>query len=166
MSSGILTGTYQRPDGTPMSGTVYIRPSVGVVRDETGNVLISGTTQARLNEYGSFSIALAASDDDTLDPSGVTYTVSLRGLPSVAGVFIPAGGAVDMASTTPVDPEAPQYAEQVSRAEFDELAADLSGAAAIVFSPASSPPTGDNWLLWYVTDPVTGLIIDANERVA
>lgn len=165
MSTGTLTGTYQRSDGTPLSGIVYARPSANPIKDEAGNVVFAGTAQARLDEDGHFTMPLVASDDLTLDPSGVTYTITLRGLPAVVGVFIPAGDTVDMADVTPVDPDAPAYAVQVSREEFDELAASVGSVSAIYFGPESDPPTG-NWLLWYVTDPDTGLIIDATERVA
>lgn len=125
MATGILTGTYHKPDGTPWRGTVHIYPSVPVVRDETGNVIMAGSVAVTLDGTGSHSTPLAASDDLTLDPSGVTYRVSLRGLPPVEGVFIPAGGTVDMADVTTVDPDAP-----VTDSQF-QVAAGLVASEAV-----------------------------------
>lgn len=121
-----LQGSYRHADQTPMKGTVYIKPSVPVVLDVTGRIVMAGTVRADLVN-GVFSVALAASDDLTLNPAGVTYTVSLRGLDPVVGVFIPNGGTVDMADVTSVDPAAPVYAQQVTRAEFDALVASGVG---------------------------------------
>lgn len=109
-ATGTLTGTYHHPDGTPRSGTVYIEPSVAPIRDATGNVVIAGKVHVDLDSAGSFSVALAATDDTSLDPSGCTFIVRLRGLPPVSGVRILSGQTVDMADITPVDPEAPTYA--------------------------------------------------------
>lgn len=140
MATGILTGTYHRPDGTPWRGTVHIYPSVPVVRDETGDVIVAGSAAATLDGTGSFSVPLAASDDLTLDPSGVTYRVSLRGLPPVEGVFIPAGGTVDMADVTTVDPAAPVYAVQVSQADLTSAVAGLSTVYAQRGAPLAPAP--------------------------
>lgn len=125
MSTGTLTGTYLRPDRSPLSSTVFAKPSVPIIRDETGRALVTKSASAKLDENGHFSLELTASDDLSLDPSGVTYTISIRGLDPVVGVFIPAGDTVDMADVTTVDPDAPAYAAQVSRAEFDALAASV-----------------------------------------
>ena len=117
METGTLTGTHHFPDDTPKTGTVNITPVPSVIRDEAGNVVLSGSVSVALDETGSFSVVLAATDDATLDPTGFTYTVSghgpLRGIPVVRGIAIPAGETVDMADLISVDPDAPSYAPWV-----------------------------------------------------
>lgn len=124
-STGILTGHYSKPDGTAMTGTANIYPSVDVVRDGDGNVILAGKVAAPLvavtipadeetgepeRTVGAFAVHLAATDDASLDPQGVTYSVRLRGLRPVTGISVLAGTTVDMADVTSVDPNAPAYA--------------------------------------------------------
>lgn len=126
MGTGIIAGTFVRPDDTPHKGTVYIYPSVRVVRDAQGARVISERVRVELDEMGSFAVTVAASDDLTLDPSGVTYTVVLSGaagVPSVKGIFVPTAGIVQVADLISVLPGAPTYAVQVSPADVEALTA-------------------------------------------
>ena len=76
--TGTLTGTYQLFDGTPAQGVVEIIPSEPVVRDTSGNVIMSGRVRLTLDDAGHFSVVLPASDDGSLDPSGFGYTVAAK----------------------------------------------------------------------------------------
>lgn len=132
--TGTLTGKYVVPvDSTPAAGTVEIIPSVKVVKDTTGNVILSGRTKVDLDGQGAFSVTLPATDDTALDPSGVTYTVAARlhhtHLPAVVGIPIGTGATVDMADVTSVDPAAPVYATAIPYAEFDALRTEVTSGA-------------------------------------
>ena len=102
-----LTGTYQLFDGSPASGVVEIIPSERVVKDTTGDVILSGRVKVTLDDTGSFSVDLPATDDVTLNPTGFGYTVAAKlrhaHLPAVS-FSLPAGPAVDIENVTAVDP--------------------------------------------------------------
>lgn len=110
--TGVLEGTFEKPDGTPAVGQVHIAPNVRVVRDATGNVILAGTVVVDLDDDGAFSVVLAATDDETLDPTGFAYTVTprLKGHSPITGVSLPADTTVDLADAISVDPDAPEYA--------------------------------------------------------
>lgn len=123
--TGTLTGTYELIDGTSDVGTVEITPSVNRVRDAGGNVVISGSVTRTLDVDGSFTVDLPATDDDTLNPAGVTYTLvtHLAGsnVPAIVGIGIPAGDTVLVAEVDAGMGTAPVYAQQVARTEFNAL---------------------------------------------
>lgn len=128
-STGTLAGKYLLLDGSPASGTIEIIPSVARILDADGDVILSGRAKPVLDAAGAFSIDLPATDDATLNPAGVTYTVVARlrhaHLPAVTGVALPAGEVLQVADIDSGVPGAPVYAAQVTRAEFDALAADV-----------------------------------------
>lgn len=137
-ATGQIAGTYRKPDGSPQEGSVVIIPSVTMLRDAAGDGLIFGRLTATLVN-GSFTVTVPASDDATLDPTGVTYTVAPRFRSShpkaVTGVFVPGGATVQMADVTSVDPAAPVYAPQVTRADLaalNTIAIDTDGAPYLV----------------------------------
>lgn len=125
--TGTIHGLYRLPDGTARTGEIRFTPSAPVVLDGDGVEIISGTLHRFIDadDNGELSVDVPASDDPTLNPAGVTWTVSYHGdlfeLPDVVGVFVPAGGTVEMGSVTPPDPAGLSYAAQVGRIEFDEL---------------------------------------------
>lgn len=93
--TGTISGYATRPDGTAITQPVYITASDRVY-DVDGNLAISKETIAvDPDPTTGFwqSPALPASDDTTLDPSGVTYKVSVRGFTSVS--LVPVLGGQD-----------------------------------------------------------------------
>ena len=111
-----LTGTYHQFDGTPAEGVVEIIPSERVVRDTTGGVILSGRVKVTLDDTGSFSVDLPATDDPTLDPTGFGYTVvaKLRHHHVAAVSFsLPAGDPVNIEDLTYVDPSTFESSEYV-----------------------------------------------------
>jgi hypothetical protein len=140
--TGTITGTYQTLDGDPASGTIELIPSAPVIKDDTGKVILSGRIKVTLDAEGEFSQAVPGSDDATLDPTGVTYTVVAKlrhaHLKAVTGVFVPEAGTVDVFDVTSLDPAAPSYAEWVNEAEEFADAADLSATAAASSASAAA----------------------------
>ena len=125
-TTGTIHGTYLKADGTtPAEGTIHVIPNVKQILDATGNKILAGRLRIALDNTGSFSATVPASDDATLNPSGVTYTVSAQlryvNLPAVVGISVPTGATVDMADVSSVDPEAPAYAAQVTPAQLAAL---------------------------------------------
>lgn len=108
MQTVTLTGTYQLPDGTPAAGTIEVIPSVRQIVDADGNVILSGRVKVKLDETGSFSVDLPATDDATLNPTGFGYTVAAKlhhaHLPAVSFQLPAAVPTVDIADVTTVDP--------------------------------------------------------------
>lgn len=101
-----LMGTYLKPDRTPATGVIEIIPSERIIVDMEGNVVLSGRVKVPLDETGSFSVELPATDDPSLEPTGFGYIVVPKlGHTNLSAVPIqlPAAEAtVDMAKVTPV----------------------------------------------------------------
>jgi len=127
--TGIIAGTLNLPDGTPLTGRVEIIPNVAKILDSAGDVVLLGRAKADLVN-GSFSVTVPASNDTTLNPTGFTYVVAIKGHNAsgftVTGVNVPAGTTVQLADVVDPDPSSPGYALQVTRTEFDALKAQVA----------------------------------------
>lgn len=121
--TGIIRGKVVRNDGTAVANApVWIYPSVKQITDTVGDAFRIDSVRVNTDTTGAFSATVTASDDLTLNPSGVTYTVAMPGLDAVPGVFVPSGGTVEMSDVASADPSAPVYAVQVTRSDFTTLA--------------------------------------------
>lgn len=133
--TGTLTGTFTAPDGSLREGTAYITPSVPVVRDQDGEVIISGSVSVPLVD-GSFSKAVAASNDASLDPTNFAYhvTVVLEGTTTnrvlYRNIILNSGATVDLATVGVLDPAAPSYEELVNESLAAAASAESSKNAA------------------------------------
>lgn len=123
-----LTGTYQVFDTTPATGFVRIEPTVPLVTDTVGNVVLAGPTEIILGTSGDFTVNLPATDDERLNPTGFLYTVTAlldNGKIAPVSFELPAASvAVDMADVTPAS-SVPEFVSLVTRAEFDALSAQV-----------------------------------------
>lgn len=72
-----VTATYLKPDGSPETGTVTFTPSQSVyMKDADGPaIIVPETITAILDEDGSLSVALPATDDPDVAPLNFTYDV-------------------------------------------------------------------------------------------
>lgn len=101
-----VTGTYTRRDGTPAAGSVeFISPQVVVVDGET---VVPHTIAAALDDTGSLSVDLPATDDPDISPTGWTYTVNERGVRGLHrdtyAIQVPHDSAgIDLATVAPAD---------------------------------------------------------------
>ena len=139
-ATATLTGTYQKLDGSPAEGTVDIIPNSRALVDSEGNVILSGRRTVTLDETGSFSVVLPATDDATVEPAvGRQYTVSAkprhtRHIPAVEGIELPGGSTRDMADITTATALTPVVSGGPSGAAFlaliDQLAAEVDRATA------------------------------------
>jgi lysophospholipase L1-like esterase len=72
-----LTGTFVHPDGRSATGYISLVPRAGTVADSDADSLIVATpVSAPLDATGSFTMAVAASNDPDLAPTGWTYEVT------------------------------------------------------------------------------------------
>jgi parallel beta-helix repeat protein len=142
-----LTGTYQLFDGTAARGIVEIIPSEKMVKDTTGNVVLSGRVKVELDTTGAFSVSLPdPRDTSNLNPAGFGYTVVAKlyhqhlAAVSFGGDQIAASavaGVLDIEDVTSVDPST--FTAGATYVESGTLApvattgayADLSGQPAI-----------------------------------
>ena len=144
--SGILTGKFMQIDGVTFAkGSVLIEANVPVIVDATGKTVFSGPLRVALVE-GAFSVALPASDDASLNPTGFTYTVTPNLKHSIesatAGIIVPEDGTVDVSSAVDPNPAAPTYTERVNEAaQYAEDAALEADAAALSAGSAASERT-------------------------
>jgi hypothetical protein len=97
-AKGWLAGHYRDRNGSQdAQGVVVIEPSELVIKDHESSVLLVGGRTVELVN-GSFLAEVIATDDESLDPSGVTYTVTTRldsyGLEPVVGIVVPTGETV------------------------------------------------------------------------
>lgn len=123
-----LTGAYQTWDGQPASGVVEIIPNSRLLVDAEGDVILSGRAKVTLDEAGSFSVTLPATDDATVEPAldrQYTVVAKLRHahLPAVTGVELAGGGTYDVADlTSAVEAEA-AVGGWLTETEYDTLVA-------------------------------------------
>jgi polygalacturonase len=104
-----LYGTYTNPDGTPASGRLTFTPSVPVYSATTFTKIIPSPITVKLDDFGSFSIYVPATNDTDITPTGWTYsvTVALTGYTTTfsfaapLGADIPLPGVVPSATVTP-----------------------------------------------------------------
>lgn len=145
-----LTGTYLLPDATPAQGTIEIIPSEKVIVDATGDVILAGRVKVKLDETGSFSVALPATDDPNLNPTGFGYTVSAKlhhtSVKAVSFSLPAAVPVVDVADVTQVDPST--FTPGVTYATAEQLsvkanAADVDAALALKANASSLAAKAD-----------------------
>lgn len=108
----ILTGRYIRPDGTPLRGQVDIEAPAALTLSGA-DTITSGAATVTLDETGAFSVALIATDNASMQPTGWAYEVTERfqhapgrsyaiQLPSTTPI-------VDLADIAPADPAQGDY---------------------------------------------------------
>lgn len=130
---------------TPAWGSAVVTPSVPLIRDTVGSLLMVGSDIRDFDSTGAFAFDLIATDDPDLDPRNFQYTIVL--FLRVTGKFaeitfdLPAssGPQIDIEDLVQVDPAAPSYIEQVNAAKqyADAAAASAQEAANSVESPIS-----------------------------
>jgi hypothetical protein len=74
----LVTGTYLLPGGLPASGSITFQPTAEMRDPSTNTIISSQELKIGLNEYGSFSVSLYATNDHGIVPEGVTYEVNER----------------------------------------------------------------------------------------
>jgi hypothetical protein len=125
LSTGTVTGTFIVTDGTPARGSVRFTAEAAYALDAAANViLVSLSRTVRLDEDGSFTVTLAATDDPDLVPADFTYRVRpmIDGLPMPAfSVSVPSGSAQDLADIAPV----PGTGGTLPEGPLDPAVADL-----------------------------------------
>lgn len=70
-----LTGRYVDPQGLPLSGTVSFSPPPTVVLKDS-HIIVSRTTTVTLDDQGSFTVSLLATDTVHTSPAGWAYAVT------------------------------------------------------------------------------------------
>jgi peptidoglycan/xylan/chitin deacetylase (PgdA/CDA1 family) len=113
LSTVTVTGTYKHPDGTPYSGRIVFKPEPGTLTSAAHDTLIVGDAEVALDNNGSFSIALLATDDPDVTPVGWTYRVTERWYDAPGRSYplsLPAAApTVDLADVAPTAPAAGEY---------------------------------------------------------
>jgi hypothetical protein len=142
-TSVTVTGTYlQSGTGEPASGRVIFLLS-SPMRQPEGNITIAPTEiSAVLDENGSFSVELYATNDVGTTPQGVTYEVTerIRGT-AINKYFVSIdkdaiSGTVDLADIVPnIDPVVQLNYATVEY--VDDAVAGISSAEEIGFAPTS-----------------------------
>lgn len=103
-----VTAKYLLADGSPCEGTVTFTPST--TAELPGYIVPPSAVSAKLDNAGSLSVQLAATDDASWDMPGFTYEVTeiIKGLGArrsynIVVPFNTPGGALDLASIAPVE---------------------------------------------------------------
>lgn len=113
LSTVTVTGTYKHPNGSAMSGKLLITPEPAILTSGAHGTLILGTIEAPLDVNGAVSVALLATDDTDVTPTGWTYRVTERWYDAPGRSYplsLPAAApAVDLADVAPTAPAAGVY---------------------------------------------------------
>lgn len=73
----VVTGTYRSSSGSAAKGRITFTPT-STVLDNTNSTIISNTVSATLDDEGSFSVELPATDNPMLSPKGWAYLVNVK----------------------------------------------------------------------------------------
>jgi hypothetical protein len=136
--TAVLTGTYQKLDGTPASGLYEIIPNSPIV-DVNGNVIRSGYQKGSLDSNGHFSVTLPATDDASLEPAtNRQYTIIVKpnhsrsSAPILEGITLLHGQTYDTADLTTGVVAVATYGAFFNEQDLADLhAADTTNASAI-----------------------------------
>jgi hypothetical protein len=123
-----ITGTLvHATDGTPHQGAGYIAPTTPVLLDIGGDLVMLGGHTFALDEAGSFTVEVPATDEPGLTPTDFTYRVTIQ----------PTGWA------TPLDVvfSAPQASDPLDLSDVVPVA--ISGGVPVIVGPEGPVgPTG------------------------
>lgn len=108
LSTVTVSGTYKHPDGTAFKGKLLFTPEPAILTSGTHGTLVLGTVEATLDANGAVSVALLATDDADVTPSGWTYLVQERWYDAPGRSYplsLPAAApTVDLADVAPTAP--------------------------------------------------------------
>jgi hypothetical protein len=102
-----IRDSWLKADGTPENGTVTVTPSVKFRSVSTGVQIAPTSRKFNLDNAGTFSANVPATDDPDYTPSGFTYTVAvaLDGWSETYSITVPlasAGTGLDLGLLAPV----------------------------------------------------------------
>lgn len=108
-----LTGRRLHPDGTPVRGFIGFQPEPAQITSASHDIVLTGETTAQLDDTGSFSVTLLATNATGTNPAGWTYRVTehLYDAPSRSyPISLPASSTpVDLADIAPTAPSIGEY---------------------------------------------------------
>jgi hypothetical protein len=113
LSTVTVSGTYKTPDGSPRAGRIVFSPEPDILTSATHGTLVLGAVEAVLDNNGTFTATLLATDDPDVTPSGWTYAVSERWNDAIGRSYhiaLPSGApTVDLADIAPTAPADGEY---------------------------------------------------------
>lgn len=147
-----VQGQYLRLDGTPVRGRVIFIPQADRYVDQTALVTVTGRAFiAQLDNTGSFTIELPATNDPNIVPTNFTYSVKEiftggRQFSMSAPVSAEPAG-LDITQVAPIDPsggevEVTVVAHQHPISDIATLQTQLDAKAPTVHTHAISSVTG------------------------
>jgi hypothetical protein len=136
-----VTGTYLRRDGTPASGRVnFSAPQIVTVG---GQIIVPTGVVGELDENGSITVDLPATDDPDITPAGWTWTVEeiVQGLNRAPfDIEVPhGGGGIDLATVAPAVPAGEVSTLATQAYVADAIAAGGALTGALEIKPATNP---------------------------
>ncbi|MFJ4356902.1 polysaccharide deacetylase family protein [Streptomyces massasporeus] len=149
LSMVTVTGTYKHPDGTPYSGRIVFQPEPGTLTSAAHDTLIVGDAEVVLDNNGSFTVSLLATDDPDVTPVGWTYRVTERWYDAPGRSYplsLPAATpSVDLADVAPTAPAEGEYVVVTGPAgpQGDQGEQGLPGAQGIQGEQGLKGETGD-----------------------
>jgi hypothetical protein len=104
--TGTVTGSFVDTDGDPVAGFIRFTPSAPtLVSAATDTIIVSRPIKVQL-EDGEFTVALPATNDAQITPTGFTYKVEevFRDLPGRSyNIAVPVGSTNDLSDVAVVD---------------------------------------------------------------
>ena len=130
-----LSGTYIDLQGNPIRGQVKFTPRTVLVDADQDTILISASLTVSLDDYGSFTVVLPATDDPDTNPTGFTYKVeeSFSGGRTFDIQLPKAQTVVNLADIVPAQPSTGTGTQYVSVDQY----VSLEGRVTVVETAAS-----------------------------
>lgn len=140
-----VSGTYVDLQGVAIAGQVKFTPRSVLIDSAFDQIIIPNTITVTLDANGSFSVALPATDDSDITPTGFTYRVE----ESFSGgrqydIAIPsssAGAAINLADVIPAIESsgvAPQY---VTLLQYNQLSTQLNSIETVTNASLTAATT-------------------------
>jgi hypothetical protein len=148
----ILTGRYIRPDGTPLRGSVDIEAPASLTLSGADTVAVGAATMV-LDENGAFSVALIATDNANMQPTGWAYEVTERFQHATGRSY-----AIQLPSTTPVVDIADIAPADPAQGDYVNVPGPAGTPGSQILSGTGAPSSGLASAGDYYLDTTTGAV--------
>lgn len=148
LSTVTVSGTYVDLQGTAIAGQVKFTPRSVLIDSAFDQIIIPNTITVTLDANGSFSVALPATDDPDITPTGFTYRVE----ESFSGgrqydISIPrlsAGSAINLADVTPAVEDSGVALQYVTLLQYNQLSTQLNSIETVTNGALTATTTLSN----------------------
>lgn len=131
-----ITGKYVYLNGTPVTGSIKFAGKVVATSVATNTIIVPTEILTELDENGSFSVPVPATDDPDINPNGWTYTITEQFTGGrTYDIDVPvAATVIDISTVAPATPASGDPTAFVTLSVFEEHTHEGGGGGGAVDS--------------------------------